>query len=92
MGSVVIASDRPTEAWKTRAACRGMDVNLFYPRRGESVVAAVAVCNRCPVRSECLAYALEPPNDEALNIFRFGIWGGKSERARRRLRKTRRAS
>jgi WhiB family redox-sensing transcriptional regulator len=54
----------------------------WFPTRGESHLDAVAVCEQCPVREPCLEYAL-------VNRIDHGVWGGKSERARRRLRKGR---
>ena len=78
--SIAIAT-RP--AWHQHGACRGADPNLFFPERGESVKEAKAVCARCPVRAECLEYALEQPGE-------IGIWGGLSERERRQLRRQRR--
>jgi len=70
-------------AWHQHGACRGADPNLFFPERGESVKEAKAVCARCPVRAECLDYAME--NHEVV-----GIWGGLSARERRQLSRTRR--
>ena len=70
-------------AWHQHGACRGADPNLFFPERGESVKEAKAVCERCPVRAECLDYAME--NHEVV-----GIWGGLSARERRQLSRTRR--
>ena len=70
-------------AWHQHGACRGADPNLFFPARGESVKEAKAVCARCPVRAECLEYALT-------NQEKFGVWGGLSERERRQLRRQRR--
>jgi WhiB family redox-sensing transcriptional regulator len=71
-------------AWMAAAACRGLDTALFFPIAGDmaGVRAAQAVCEGCPVRAECLAYALESPE-------RFGVLGGASEYARRKLRKAR---
>ena len=66
--------------WWNDAACRGLDTNLFYPGRGESVDEAKAVCNVCTVRDECLADALEHGD-------KFGIWGGTSEHERRPIRR-----
>lgn len=70
--------------WRDRAACRGMDPELFFPA-GESgpmhdaqVAAAKAVCAGCPVRAVCLA--------EALARIPYGIAGGLTEQERRRLR------
>ena len=68
-------------AWHQHGACRGADPNLFFPKRGDSVKEAKAVCARCPVRAECLEYALE--NHESM-----GIWGGLSGRERRQLSRT----
>jgi hypothetical protein len=60
--------------------CRGA-TNLFYPDRGDNhaVKAAKALCWSCPVQAECLDYSL-------LNREKFGVWGGFSERERRRMR------
>lgn len=66
-----------------RGACVGVDPELFFPDRGESAEAAKAVCAGCAVRQRCLEYALD--HNE-----RHGIWGGTSERDRRRLRRQRR--
>lgn len=69
-----------------KANCLGLDADLFFPTQGEDTRAAKAVCNRCVVRAECLAYALTPP------VERYGLWGGLSERERRRLRQGRRTA
>ncbi|WP_233091300.1 WhiB family transcriptional regulator [Arthrobacter sp. MSA 4-2] len=66
--------------WQSDALCAQTDPEAFFPEKGGSTRDAKKVCGACMVRSECLEYALE--NDE-----RFGIWGGLSERERRRLRK-----
>jgi Transcription factor WhiB len=66
-------------AWQKHAACRGMGVKDFFPPEGSSPLRAAAVCRRCPVAAECLQYALENPSLK-------GVWGGTSERARRRMR------
>ncbi|HEY4535398.1 MAG TPA: WhiB family transcriptional regulator [Enteractinococcus sp.] len=67
-------------AWQADALCAQTDPEAFFPEKGGSTRDAKKVCGACPVRQECLDYALA--NDE-----RFGIWGGMSERERRRLRK-----
>lgn len=68
--------------WRDAAACRGMDTDVFFPLRGEDVRAAKAVCADCPVSAECL--------DEALAEREvIGVWGGTSERERRRIRRIR---
>jgi len=67
-------------SWQADALCAQTDPEAFFPEKGGSTRDAKKVCGSCIVKSECLEYALE--NDE-----RFGIWGGLSERERRRLRK-----
>jgi WhiB family redox-sensing transcriptional regulator len=70
--------------WREEAACRGTDLTVFFPGRGESAGPARRVCAGCPVRHECLEFALR--HGEV-----HGIWGGLTERDRRALR-TRRLS
>jgi WhiB family redox-sensing transcriptional regulator len=65
--------------WRYRAACRGIELEVFFPGRGESAEAARQVCARCPVRQPCLDYALS-------HGIVHGIWGGLTERNRRSLR------
>ena len=67
-------------SWQERALCAQTDPEAFFPEKGGSTREAKKVCTTCEVRVECLEYALE--NDE-----RFGIWGGLSERERRRMKK-----
>ena len=67
-------------AWQAQALCAQTDPEAFFPEKGGSTREAKNVCSRCPVKAECLQYALE--NDE-----RFGIWGGLSERERRRMKR-----
>jgi WhiB family transcriptional regulator, redox-sensing transcriptional regulator len=69
--------------WREDALCAETDPEAFFPEKGGSTREAKRVCSGCSVRAECLESALE--NDE-----RFGIWGGLSERERRRLRLLRR--
>ncbi len=66
--------------WQERALCAQTDPESFFPEKGGSTREAKKICVGCEVRSECLEYALA--HDE-----RFGIWGGLSERERRRLKK-----
>ena len=66
--------------WQERALCAQTDPEAFFPEKGGSTREAKRVCMSCEVRVQCLDYALE--NDE-----RFGIWGGLSERERRRVKK-----
>lgn len=67
-------------AWQEDALCAQTDPEAFFPEKGGSTRDAKRICGQCTVRAECLEYALK--NDE-----RFGIWGGLSERERRRLRR-----
>jgi len=68
------------QGWQERALCAETDPEAFFPEKGGSTREAKKICTGCEVRAECLEYALG--NDE-----RFGIWGGLSERERRRLRR-----
>ena len=74
--------DEPAEEpeWQERALCAQTDPEAFFPEKGGSTREAKRICSGCDVRAECLDYALA--HDE-----RFGIWGGLSERERRRLRR-----
>lgn len=68
------------QPWADEALCAQTDPESFFPEKGGSTKEAKATCAECLVRAECLDYALA--NDE-----RFGVWGGLSERERRRLSK-----
>src|SRR5712692_1387932 len=68
--------------WQEEANCLGVDPDLFFPERGASTREAKSVCRSCEVRADCLEYALR-------NGEKFGIWGGLSERERRRVRRQR---
>jgi WhiB family transcriptional regulator, redox-sensing transcriptional regulator len=70
-------------AWRLEAACRDIErPEVFFPRRGDTaaVVAARAVCATCPVSEPCLRFALAQPRRPQ------GVWGGTTERERRRIR------
>ena len=67
-------------SWQTDSLCAQTDPEAFFPEKGGSTRDAKKICVSCEVRNQCLEYALA--NDE-----RFGIWGGLSERERRKLRK-----
>ncbi len=69
------------QEWQERALCAQTDPEAFFPEKGGSTREAKRICAGCEVKAECLEYALT--QDE-----RFGIWGGLSERERRRLRRT----
>lgn len=67
-------------SWQEQALCAQTDPEAFFPEKGGSTREAKKVCMGCEVQKECLDYALD--NDE-----RFGVWGGLSERERRKLKK-----
>ena len=70
-------------AWMIDAQCRGAAPTEFFPSDGLGVEAAQRVCANCPVKPECLEYALE-------HRIEHGVWGGASERERRRILRRRR--
>ncbi|MFC8491824.1 WhiB family transcriptional regulator [Streptomyces sp. NPDC057235] len=72
--------DARKDAWSLDGLCAETDPEAFFPDRGGSTREAKKICGACNVRYECLEYALT--HDET-----FGIWGGLSERERRRLRR-----
>ena len=81
LAQVFVSPDDVDElGWQDRALCAQTDPEAFFPEKGGSTREAKRVCRSCEVRAECLEYALE--HDE-----RFGIWGGMSERERRRLKR-----
>ncbi|MDX6285659.1 MAG: WhiB family transcriptional regulator, redox-sensing transcriptional regulator [Frankiales bacterium] len=81
IGDDVIGDEDDGElSWQERSLCAQTDPEAFFPEKGGSTREAKRVCSGCEVRAECLEYALG--HDE-----RFGIWGGLSERERRRLKR-----
>lgn len=76
----VAPADDTIREWVRRASCRGRGVDPYFPPGGGSTIAARAVCSGCPVRPECLAYALADPGLQ-------GVWGGMSDAERRVLRR-----
>lgn len=80
LGVPGVPQEDDTLGWQADALCAQTDPEAFFPEKGGSTREAKRICDSCEVRSECLGYALE--NDE-----RFGIWGGLSERERRKLRR-----
>ena len=79
-GLYAVDEDEGELAWQTDALCAQTDPEAFFPEKGGSTRDAKRVCEACPVQAECLDYAMS--KDE-----KFGIWGGLSERERRRLRR-----
>lgn len=77
--------DLDVDGWRSRAACRHVDPNLFFPNGNTGaalgqIEAAKAFCRSCPVQHDCLEFALESNQED-------GVWGGKDETERRRLRR-----
>jgi WhiB family redox-sensing transcriptional regulator len=73
-------SDSEVASWHERGACSQQNPDAFFPEKGGSTRDAKRICMTCAVRTDCLEYALA--TDE-----RFGIWGGMSERERRRVKR-----
>ena len=79
-GLLGIGLEADAQSWQEQALCAETDPEAFFPEKGGSTREAKKICTGCEVKAQCLEYALS--NDE-----RFGIWGGLSERERRRLRR-----
>ena len=71
--------------WMGQGRCRDLDPAVFFPSDGIGVQAAQRICSECPVKGPCLEYALD-------NRVDHGVWGGTSERERRRILRRRRVS
>ena len=80
MTTVADDADETLLSWQDKALCAQTDPEAFFPEKGGSTREAKRICVSCEVKQECLEYALM--QDE-----RFGIWGGLSERERRRLKR-----
>ena len=68
--------------WMAQGLCAERDPAVFFPSDGLGVIAARKICHQCPVAGQCLDYAL-------LHRIDHGVWGGTSERQRRRMLKER---
>ncbi len=79
-GLLGIGAEADAQSWQEQALCAETDPEAFFPEKGGSTREAKKICTGCEVKAQCLDYALA--NDE-----RFGIWGGLSERERRRLKR-----
>ena len=71
--------------WMARGKCKEVAPDLFFPSDGMGVLVAQRICAECPVASACLEYALD-------NHIDHGVWGGASERERRRILRRRRGA
>lgn len=72
-------------SWRTKGACLGLDPQIFYPETDDEAQPAKDVCAECAVQTACLEYALTRREKD-------GIWGGCTERDRRRIIRQRRRS
>ncbi|HEV3226197.1 MAG TPA: WhiB family transcriptional regulator [Acidimicrobiales bacterium] len=70
-------------SWRQQSACRGLDPEIFYPPSDEEAEVAKTVCMGCSVRQACLEHALGSRE-------RDGVWGGCTEKERRRIVRQRR--
>jgi len=68
----------PPDMWQDRAACYGIDPEVFFPASEEDASLALSYCGTCSIRDTCLAWALK-------NRERYGVWGGLTEQQRRRI-------
>jgi WhiB family redox-sensing transcriptional regulator len=73
------------QSWRDKGACRGIDPEIFYPADDDDAEEAKAICAGCGVRQACLEHALASREKE-------GVWGGATERERRRIVRQRRRS
>jgi WhiB family redox-sensing transcriptional regulator len=71
-------------AWTDQAACRGTETEIFFPATPDEEAEALSICATCPVRAQCLDYAVR-------NRETYGIWGGTTPEQRRRMRRERAA-
>jgi WhiB family redox-sensing transcriptional regulator len=71
--------------WMAKGKCREISPSVFFPNDGVGVDVARRICAECPVKAPCLEYAL-------VNRIDHGVWGGTSERERRRIARRRRTS
>jgi len=74
----LLVLDLEERPWAAYASCRDADAELFFSPHDDDAAAAKTICGGCPVAAECLEWALE-------TRVRYGIWGGTTERERRRM-------
>lgn len=79
-----VTADSTETLWMAAGACREHHPSVFFPSTGTGVLRAQRICRTCPVAGDCLEYALT-------HSIEHGVWGGVSERGRRRLLAERRA-
>ena len=71
--------------WRDDAACRGLDTSIFFPATEDGAEEAKAICRTCPVQQACLDWAIATRQED-------GVWGGLTEKERRRVRRRRQAA
>jgi WhiB family redox-sensing transcriptional regulator len=79
----VIGEADVVDNWRQEAACRGLDTAIFFPSTDAEAGPAKTICATCPVRDECLEWAIATRQED-------GVWGGMTDNERRRLRRRRR--
>lgn len=85
-GATLGPKEEPMDTeWMAEGKCKDLAPTIFFPSDGTGVQAAQRICATCPVADQCLEYALAERVDH-------GVWGGKSERERRRILRRRRLS
>ena len=69
-----------SEEWRNMAACKGLDVNMFFPEKGDNAlqIKAKQVCASCPVQTDCYEYSIHLAEQVEL----LGTWGGASQKQR----------
>ena len=77
------SKEKLNASWRDEAACKGLDTDTFFPSSDAEAATAKLICAGCPVRSECLEWALLSRQED-------GVWGGLTDNERRRLRRRRR--
>lgn len=77
--------DESPQSWRSEALCTQADPEAFFPEKGQTGYAAKRICEECPVRPECLDFAMSVDD-------LHGIWGGLSDRQRYREKKRRQGS
>jgi len=75
-----LGSNEADQNWRAHALCADTDPDIFFAPGALEHKMAKRICAGCPVRSECLSYAMDAPVDH-------GVWGGLTERERRRWRR-----
>ncbi|HUY87082.1 MAG TPA: WhiB family transcriptional regulator [Acidimicrobiales bacterium] len=83
-GSLITRDSASNTSWMSRGSCVDKPPSLFFPSDGVGVEVARKICESCQVREKCLDYALA-------NRIDHGVWGGTSERQRRRILRSRRS-